>query len=293
MNRAHYLVLLTALLLSLMTAVSLANESNNGPDGTNANEPHGTDSSGAESEAPSTADTESTTIDSEDAVEQAPPAGSGEPAPSTETGDHPQNCESVPSILDSQNRYKSDNPGYDPASQSGVHPYREWLFEPTSQEAVEQINSYVSQRFGDDVLDRLDSGLVGTPSDHTSQRIAVVVDPAVVDIAELQADFDAEVGPDIALVVPSCNSAQAIRDVIVALRTDNDIWGDSERQFDIDARRQVVKVGFKPRSPAAEQFLNAEFGDLVELSEPYTPYAGNRRHSQVMNSIRLASSNES
>lgn len=90
-----------------------------------------------------------------------------------------------------------------------------WLNESTDPSA-DAYGAVIIAKFGEalksDPLSQLRRGYIGTAIDDVHQRLAIVVDPTLVDIRALQSDLDALAQPLTALATSSCFSAADLLD---------------------------------------------------------------------------------
>lgn len=97
----------------------------------------------------------------------------------------------------------------------GYYSYQEWVASEPAQGAVEAVGDVTIASFGP--IDKanpdtqLARGYIGTAIDHTSQRLVVVVDPALVDVAAAEQRFAAASGATVRTAVQAgCFSAAAL-----------------------------------------------------------------------------------
>jgi hypothetical protein len=156
-------------------------------------------------------------------------------------------------------------------TRAGYYEYQAWIANDSSQATLDRVQSLLKSYFGlkeeSGDLDALRAGLIGIALDHAAQTVNVVVDPALIDVADLSSRATAALDrPAFKVsVIAGCSSARDLaeaRPFLDGLGTKfaRHLWG-----YYLDAHDSTYHVTISPQDKGAAAVLTRRLGDRVTI----------------------------
>jgi hypothetical protein len=154
---------------------------------------------------------------------------------------------------------------------AGYYEYQAWIANDSSQATLDRLQGLLKAYFGlneeSGDLDALRGGLIGIALDHAAQTVNVVVDPTLVDVADLSSRANAVLDRPAfeVAVIAGCESARDLVDARTVLdglgtKLAPHFWG-----YYLDAHDSTYHVTFSPEDKAAAAVVTGRLGDLATI----------------------------
>lgn len=156
-------------------------------------------------------------------------------------------------------------------TQAGYYEYQAWIANDSSQATLDRVQSLLKSYFrlpadyGD--LDQLRGGLIGIALDHAAQTVNVVVDPTLVDVADLSSRATAALDRPAfkVAVIAGCSSASELAEARsyldgLGMKFAPHGWG-----YSLVAHDSTYHVTFSSKDKAEAAMVTRRLGDRVTL----------------------------